>query len=203
MKKFTIYSNEYLSKKIQGYYHEDYHGGGNWKIEGTIENIVVTLKNTYGKESNPILNRALQGLSRILYDDLYSFQKDLTICIIPRSKAEKTYSPSQLLFKKLIKYFIKRLNFNDGSDYIIRHTNTRTTHMNRSGHGGDGDMPYIGISQDTCYISQNVKGKNILLIDDLYTKTVNIDEDMIQALLNSGAKSVKFYAVGKTVYEHA
>ena len=42
-------------------------------------------------------------------------------------------------------------------------------------------------------------GKDILLIDDIYTKTVNIDEDAIQALLDNGARSVFFYAIGKTV----
>jgi phosphoribosylpyrophosphate synthetase len=63
----------------------------------------------------------------------------------------------------------------------------------------DGEKPYPGITKDTCKISDNVRGKDILLIDDLYTKTVNIDEDAIQALLNKGAKSIVFYAVGKTV----
>jgi phosphoribosylpyrophosphate synthetase len=71
--------------------------------------------------------------------------------------------------------------------------------MNRSGHGGNGDLPYPGITKNTCTISENVRGKNILLIDDLYTKTVNIDEDAIQALLDKGARSVVFYAVGKTM----
>ena len=42
-----------------------------------------------------------------------------------------------------------------------------------------------------------IKGKNILLIDDLYTKSININEDMIQALLDNGAKSVIFYSIGK------
>jgi len=34
------------------------------------------------------------------------------------------------------------------------------------------------------------------LVDDLYTKGVNIDEDAIQALLDKGAKNVVFYSVG-------
>jgi predicted amidophosphoribosyltransferase len=45
-------------------------------------------------------------------------------------------------------------------------------------------------------------GKDILLIDDIYTKTVNIDEDAIQALLSKGAKSVSFYAIGFTVSKY-
>ena len=71
--------------------------------------------------------------------------------------------------------------------------------MYKSGYGGDGDLPYQGITAATCTISDNVRGKDILLIDDLYTKTVNIDEDCIQALLDKGANSVTFYAIGKTV----
>lgn len=81
----------------------------------------------------------------------------------------------------------------------MRHTNTRTTHLNRNGQGGDGNLPYPGITKDTCSISNQVIGKDILLIDDLYTKGVNIDEDAIQALLDKGANSVIFYSIGKTV----
>ena len=75
---------------------------------------------------------------------------------------------------------------------------TRTTHRDRSGYGGNGPIPYCGITNDTCSIS-GVSGHNILLIDDLYTKTVGIDEDAIQALYDNGAAKVLFYAVGKTV----
>ena len=49
----------------------------------------------------------------------------------------------------------------------------------------------------TCDISADAAGKNILLIDDIYTPGVNIDEDAINALLNAGAKTLAFYAVGK------
>ena len=55
------------------------------------------------------------------------------------------------------------------------------------------------MTKDTCSISDDVIGKDILLIDDLYTKTVNIDEDCIQALLDKGARSVIFYSIGKTL----
>lgn len=70
--------------------------------------------------------------------------------------------------------------------------------MNKSGYGGNGDLPYPGITKNTCRIS-NVMGKEILLIDDLYTEGVNIDEDAIQALLENGAQSVIFYSLGKTM----
>ena len=60
-------------------------------------------------------------------------------------------------------------------------------------------MPYAGITNDTCTLSDSIVGKNILLIDDLYTKTINIDEDCLQALIDKGAKQVYFYSVGKTI----
>ena len=67
------------------------------------------------------------------------------------------------------------------------------------GFNNDGDLPYVGITNATCNISNDVRGKDILLIDDIYTKTVNIDEDAIQALLSKGANSVAFYAIGNTI----
>ena len=59
-------------------------------------------------------------------------------------------------------------------------------------------LPYVGITKSTCDISNEVRGKDILLIDDIYTSGVYIDEDAIQALLDHGARDVYFYAVGKT-----
>ena len=66
----------------------------------------------------------------------------------------------------------------------------------------DGDVPYPGIALDSCVFSDQIKGRDILLIDDIYTKTVNIDEDMVQALFEQGARLVIFYAIGYTVYRN-
>lgn len=131
----------------------------------------------------------------------------MTVCVVPRAKAENNYHPNQLLFKKTVKAIIDKLDgFIDGTDYIIRHTDTKTTHLAHSPkaeqYAGNGDMPYKGITNNTCNISNHVIGKHILLIDDIYTTGVNIDEDAIQALLDKGAESVYFYAVGKTVNRH-
>ena len=40
--------------------------------------------------------------------------------------------------------------------------------------------------------------KNIVLVDDIYTAGVGIDEDGVQALLDAGATSVIMYAFGCT-----
>jgi hypothetical protein len=207
MQQFIIQANQFLNRSIQAFYHADYEGGGKWRTQGTIENIICTLKNDITPYPNKVLQIAGIQLYKILIEDLPQiFQltrlNNLTVCVIPRAKAEASYRANQLLFKLTIRYTLLRFGgFSNGTDYIIRHTDTKTTHLSRGffGNGGSGSLPYQGITKDTCIISDEVKGKDILLIDDLYTKTVNIDEDCIQALLDKGANSVIFYAIGKTV----
>lgn len=207
MQNFVIQPNDFLKLKqdIKAYYHSDYcGGGGQWQNIGTVENIICTLKNDITPFSEIVLQEAVQHLSNILSTDLPQILQiakidSLTVCVVPRAKTN--YQPNQLLFKTTVRNVVNQLNgFSDGTDYIIRHTDTRTTHRDRAGYGGKGDLPYPGITKKTCTISNEVRDKNILLIEDLYTKTVNIDEDVIQALLDSGAQSVIFYAVGKTVH---
>lgn len=83
----------------------------------------------------------------------------------------------------------------------MRHTNTKTTHIHKNLPGFDncGSEPYVGITNDTCHINADVvRDKTVILIDDIYTKTVNVDEDCIQALYDAGAARVVFYAVAYT-----
>lgn len=194
MQNFIISKNEYLKQDIKAYYHTNYTKMGNPGNPDYLND----LKNTFDNFATEKLKNAIEQLYNVLKTDLSGFDKELTVCIIPRSKAENTYSSNQLLFKKVIQLLINELNFEDGSSYILRHTDTKTTHLSRSDYAGSGSMPYPGITKDTCTVSNAVNGKNILLIDDIYTNSVNIDEDAIQALYDNGAKSVIFYAVGKT-----
>ena len=193
MNKFTIYANQYLQQNIEGYYHTSYVRYGNPGNPDYLND----LKNTFNDFSKEKLDNAINQLYDVLKTDLSQFSKLLTICVVPRSKAENTYSHNQLLFKKVVQHVINELGFNDGSNYIIRHTDTKTTHLAHTQYSGNGDMPYPGITKNTCNISSKVKNKDILLVDDIYTNGVNIDEDAIQALLDNGAKSVVFYSVGK------
>lgn len=200
MNKFTIISDgEYLDRNIQGFYNTHYTG---YKNIGNPD-YLNDLKNTFDNFAREKLNKAAQDLLDTLKTDLSKFDKKLTICIVPKSKSESTYSHNQLLFKKVVQYLIKELGFQDGSNYIVRHADTKTTHLAHTPRGaqyaGGGDMPYPGITKNTCNISGEVKGKDILLIDDIYTANVYIDEDAIQALLDNGASIVTFYAVGKTI----
>lgn len=201
MKQFTIKANEYLSRNIKGFYNMDYVGYGK---DGNPDFLNV-LKNDFNNKSEQVLKNNAKKLYHIVKNDLLNFNRNLTICVVPRSKSLNRYSQNQLYFKRAIKYIANELGFIDGSDYIIRNKDTKTTHMTHSFKGmeyaGDGNSPYPGITKDTCNISDEVKGKDILLIDDIYTFSVNIDEDAIEALLQNGANSVIFYSVAKTLYK--
>lgn len=203
MNEFTINSNdEYLKVDVQGYYHTHYTGYKNIGNPDYLNDLKNTF-NSFSEENIGKLESAIEKLHSVLKNDLSQFDKSLTICVVPRSKAENTYDNNQLLFKEVIKDIIGKLSFRDGSNYIVRHTDTKTTHLAHSARGaqyaGDGSTPYPGITKDTCTISSAVCGKNLLLIDDIYTNGVNIDEDSIQALFDNGVNSVMFYAVGKTI----
>ena len=199
MYKFLIQSNSYLSRDVEAFYHTNYVG---YKKLGNPD-YINTLKNTYNSYSESMLDNAVQELRRVLLDDLENLLQilqltPLTVCVVPRAKTN--YQPNQLLFKSTVRDVVDQLNsfFVNGIDYIIRHTNTKTTHLPAStpDYNNDGAAPYPGITIETCNISSDVRDKDILLIDDVYTREVNIDEDAIQALLDRGARSVTFYAVG-------
>lgn len=217
MKQFTIKANEStfrgdsfgvkcLAHDVKAFYNSSYIGGeGLHNVPGRIENVICTLKNDITPKSPAELKAACDKLAQILKTDLPEILQStglysLRVCVIPRAKKEDFYKPNQLYLRATIQKVVQSLSgFEDGTHDIIRHTNTKTTHRAAWGYGGDGRMPYAGITNDTCNISNEVKDKNILLIDDLYTKTVNIDEDCIQALYDKGAKNVYFYSVGKTM----
>lgn len=209
MESLIIKQNEYLKIDTQGYYHTDYIA---YERRNEIENYpmyLLTLKNDPNRNWwDSKLREAKQQLSKVLVNDLPSIlalcnKSQITICVVPRAKAYNTYRRDQLLFNETVKNVVSHLgkNFIDGTDFIERHGNTKTTHLRRPIEGfiNDGSDPYPGISLDTCNFSPNINGNDIILVDDIYTETVYIDEDMIQALMDKGANSVVFYAVGKTI----
>ena len=208
MTPFTIEQNNYLTQDIQAFYHTDF---GGTQLPNN-PNFLYKLKNDpHHNWTDYRLQEAQQEFLRVLLNDLPEILRQinktpLTVCVVPRAKAENSYNQNQLLFKATVRIAINRLgnNFIDGTNYIERHTNTKTTHIRQpmEGYVNDGSVPYVGITNATCNISDDVIGKDILLIDDIYTRTVNIDEDAIQSLIDKGANSVSFYAIGKTVFNH-
>ncbi|WP_075591138.1 hypothetical protein [Labilibacter marinus] len=208
MNRFTIKSNRYLNQDIRSFYHTDF---GGYQLPNNPNYLYKFKNDPHHNWSNFHIKQAKEELLQVLINDLPTIKTEininpLTVCVIPRAKADNTYRPDQLLFKATVRQATLQLvnnGFIDGTNYITRHTNTKTTHLRKpiSGYKNDGPEPYVGISSATCNISNNIIGRNILLIDDIYTKTVNIDEDMIQTLIDYGANSIIFYAIGKTIFE--
>ena len=57
----------------------------------------------------------------------------------------------------------------------------------------------FGTDKNTYEINRNaILTKTVLLVDDIYTKCVNVAEDCIQTLLDLGAKDVILYVIVKT-----
>lgn len=201
---FIMESNEFLDRNVAGYYHTEFHGA----THPNNPNFLYKLKNDPHHNWNlQQLQNAVNEFKRVLHADFPEIlqqvvPKLLTVCVVPRAKADVSYRSDQLLFKATIAETVQNIRgFQDGSNFIRRHTNTKTTHIRKpiDGFVNDGRMPYLGISKETCQFSPCIKGLDILLVDDIYTKTINIDEDMVKALFDNGANSVVFYAIGKTV----
>jgi len=201
MIQFQIPSNEFLTANTYAFYHVLYSGRG---LAGNPD-YLNDLKNTYDSFSQHKLQSAAQELLSVLEEDLPLIYQTLgfkviTICVVPRAKSENSYRINQQLFRTTVQAAIgKNHGFADGTNYMRRHTNTYTTHLGERAPNyiNDGPKPYPGITTETCGISPGVNGKNILLLDDIYTPGVNIDEDAINALILAGAHTVTFYAIGK------
>ncbi|MDU3019410.1 MAG: hypothetical protein E7B46_11520 [Clostridium perfringens] len=206
MYKFTINKNYFLEEKdIKGYFHQYYTG---YKHEGNPD-FVNTLKNTYSDTKRSDLISARNMVDRILMQDLpyiikeNNFYNCVIICV-PRAKELNSYEDNQLYFKNAVSIVANKLNgIIDGTNYIIRKIDTFTTHLYKATMEGkienNGPKPYKGITIDTCEISRSkIEGKNIILVDDIYTKNVNVDEDCIQALFDNGANNVIYYSIGYT-----
>lgn len=201
MNQFKINTNNYLSTPTKAFFHVPYTRMGNSGNPDYLNH----LKNTFNDFPENKLELAVKNLYSVLCEDLLQISQSLgfipiVVCVVPRAKSENTYHANQQLFRTTVKTVIRNIpSLVDGTNYLSRHTNTKTTHLRKEifSYTNDGSEPFPGITENTCKISPHVRSKDILLIDDIYTPGVNIDEDAINALLKAGAKTVMFYAVGK------
>ncbi len=201
MNQFQINANSYLSRNIKAFFHVPYTRMGNAGNPDYLND----LKNTFNDFSTARLKSAVQDLHNTLQEDLVQISNllgisPIVVCVVPRAKVENAYHRNQQLFRATVQEVIRLVpGFVDGTSYLRRHTSTKTTHLRNPvpNYNNDGPEPYPGITEQTCDISNDVAGENILLIDDIYTPGVNIDEDAINALIRAGAKTVTFYAIGK------
>lgn len=211
IKIFTIEKNKFLSKNINAYYHYEYI---KYK-EFNNPDFLVTLKNNYNYSDYRTKQHLKEAMIKVkeCIGELLTFieskhKEQILVCVVPRSLIQTNNNKMQFCFKQAVKESIKEFNisknifneknkFIDATNCIMRHTKTKRTHLKSI--DDTGLMPYIGITKDTCNICNSVNNKLVLLIDDIYTKTINIDEDCIQALYDKGVKNVVFYSVAKTI----
>ena len=165
---------------------------------------ILVLKNQYGDMSVDVLMSAKNQLKETLKRDIPKVVSelkldDVVVCAVPRAKAENEYIPTQKLFREAISEAVQELSLVDGTKYIVRTITTYTTHMSKvSSYPNEGETPKRGLLKRTCEFDAGIYGRNILLIDDIYTRDIGIDEDAVLTLLEMGAKSVTFYAIGFT-----
>lgn len=177
---------------------------------------ILDLKNTFGNESPETLNAARETARDILVRWVPEVMRRMnmqacTMVCVPRAKAFDTYLDTQMYLLKAVSEAARVLaghGVTDGADAVRRVVSTRTTHLpertERITAVGDresnsGDMPYPGITRRTCEIDAGlICGREILLVDDIYTGGVYIDEDCIQALFDAGAARVILFTLSCT-----
>lgn len=208
LNKGMIEKNSFLSRNIIHYWRHSYVrvDYGNSSVDGQISDDIRTLKNQFCDKSISILQCASQRIEKdisegldILLHRLAAAKQPWVVVAVPRSKA--TFCKDQLYLIKAISDAVPQYLAQNGAYFIKRHTDTKTTHLMNTKNGDmnkTGDAPYPGITGKTCSLHGNVNGKNVILIDDIYTYGVNIDEDCAQFLFDNGARNVVLYTLCKT-----
>ena len=199
--------SNYLRNETFGIYHAEYRGmryyQENPQCNDSLLCVNMVKNDTYDcpAEYLPAWENMITNIVLGDFIEIAEYDPGITVCGVPRSKRDAHYSHVQRGLKRAFRAAVGMMNGRlvDGLDYIMRHTDTCTTHrMTRYGnYGGSGESPRPGLINDTCTISPLVRGREIVLVDDIYTPGVGIDEDCIQALYDHGAKEVLFYAIGK------
>ncbi|GHV59196.1 hypothetical protein FACS1894103_2100 [Campylobacterota bacterium] len=204
---YAITKNDFLNTEIRGYSHDFYipvRLGG-----GETSKIVLKIKNISNNKISREIEVAKTEISKIVKFDLDKIiesdrkyrDEQPVVVVIPISKPDNYWDNSQLQFRSAISDGISSSKWIvDGTQYLTRLRATQTTHIAHLNKPENiGEPPYPGITKDTCGLSNNIENKNIILIDDIYTVGVGIDEDCVRFLLDNGAASVVLYTLGVTI----
>lgn len=121
MKEFTIEANSYLRTKVKGFYNCDYVG---YQKSGNPD-FINHLKNMTRKSSEldlvkdfiAVFERASADLKELIENKKI---QDVVIVVAPRSKAEKHYKQSQLMFQKAISCVADKIGCTNGANVIKR-----------------------------------------------------------------------------------
>lgn len=206
MKKYILEKKPdgFLKHNIEAYYNRDYIGYGK---DGNPD-FLNEIKDIFGTKYIKKINEAYEEVKDVFKGDLQQLHEikkgeEFVVICVPRSKS--SFSEKQQYFRKAISDVVEELNLpniTNGCNAVTRIKDTKTTHMRQKdipNFKNDQEPPYIGITKDTCKFKlDKIKGRNIILVDDIYTSGVNVDEDCIEALYDYGAKEVLLYTIAKT-----
>lgn len=189
--------NNFLNVSITAFFHDFYISKANGG--SPFSELILAIKSHATDDvRNDIANIVREDLKKILMIDFYR-GKTVYIFVVPRSKPDSFWREEELQFRSAVMVGIKDLqNVIDGTNAIKRVVETQTTHLAHLDIQNNGAAPYPGITQDTCEFNMNICGKDVILIDDIYTENKGIDEDCIQFLINKKAGSISLYTLGMT-----
>ncbi|TLD87820.1 hypothetical protein [Helicobacter sp. MIT 05-5294] len=165
---------EYDRYVLYSFYGLDYIDCGSWRQYGASDsdcnpNWLVALKNGYNKhnKNESAMQEAKCKASEYVKDFLCAFESYLEdnfiVCVVPRLKLNQ---PNYLtdIVNSLDIADVSRIPLEDGRSHVYSTSAiVQVKNVER-----DQDY-YPGITLDTCQIDREaIRGKNILLIDDIY-----------------------------------
>ena len=168
---FDGYEKEYENVKVKVCYHKDYISYG---AKGNPD-FLVTLKNWHRDKKYKELIKAKNEAKSYIYDILKRLKKAYTICVVPRKYIDK--DEKQSFFRKAVEEVVNELR-REGSPIIFDDIF---------------DTDNISNTEDAL-----LYGRNVILINDIYTKNTDIIKNWVRDLLRRGARSVGVYCIAKT-----
>lgn len=215
---FTIggYGDPFLRTEVQVFSHGSYYPK-RMNRGDRLSELILLVKNSFEGETFATVCRARDELAGMVASDLawiadvggpFGCERPIVIAV-PRSKPDCHWKESQLQFRPAIAAGVQGCPLwvrgtdekwlLDGTDCLTRVVPTMTTHLRKTNVSNEGRSPYPGITRDTCRMERSIAGLPVILVDDIYTPDVGIDEDCVQYLLDKGASKVVLYTLGKTM----
>lgn len=121
--------------------------------------------------------------------------KDFAIAVVPSSKVENNYNSASHQLASIILEKLPKSNITDASRCLYRHTDMPAQHQ----QSGKRD-PSILLQTLEVHNPENVRGKDVLVLDDLTTSGNSINTASY-LLKQAGAQRVVGLVIGKTVQE--
>lgn len=156
-------------------------------IDTRSKNFVLEFKNKN--------NEVIMKVADLLYPQLGN---DIVIVAIPSSSitTDSSVSSQDLLADELV----KRANVDNKNFVLANKVIWREEEKERASHGGTRENPLRGtVLKDTNLI----KGKDVLLLDDITTTGNSLIDGMNILKQKGGAKSVIGFVVGRTISNHS